>query len=213
MMVWESVDVNSFATWLQIHKLPIGYRNESLIKNLTEKKVGKVVSVETNVKGMGNFVRARVKLDVRKALARFVTISRSGQREFYQIQYEKMPKFCGACGFMGHIHLECGSGEYEEDKLKWGDFLKADWSTWHGRTAGGNRGGGRTGRGGRTVPDWEMGRGGGSEFRGRGRVVPTSWRHNALAYEASADRVQGVLDDTALVLLRWVMKRCVKEIV
>jgi hypothetical protein len=95
--------------------------------------VGKVIAVETNVNGAGNFVCARVRLDVMKSLARFVTISRGGQREFYQIKYEKMPKFCGACGLIGHIHLECGSGEYEEDKLKWGDFLRAEWSTWHGR--------------------------------------------------------------------------------
>jgi hypothetical protein len=37
----------------------------SLITNLTEKKVGQVVEVQLDVKGVGNFVRARVKLDVR----------------------------------------------------------------------------------------------------------------------------------------------------
>ena len=78
-------DLNYFDTWIQIHKLPVGYRNESLIRNLTEKKVGKVLGVETDVKGMGNFVRVKVKLDVRKALARFVTVSRDKKREFYQI--------------------------------------------------------------------------------------------------------------------------------
>jgi hypothetical protein len=143
----ESVDLNSFATYIQIHKLPVGYRNDALIKNLTEKKVGKVIrKVETNVNGVGNFVRVRVKLNVAKPLARFVTVSRAGQREFYQIKYEKMPKFCGACGYMGHTHLECGSGEHDEEKLKWGDFLKANWSTWKGRNL--SRGGGRSSRGG-----------------------------------------------------------------
>jgi hypothetical protein len=145
----ESIDLNSFAAWIQIHKLLVGYRNEVLIKNLTEKKVGKVISVETNVNGAGNFVRVRVKLDVRKPLARFVSISREAKREFYQVKFEKIPKFCGACGFLGHSHLECGSGEHDEDKLKWGDFLKADWDTWHGRGVGGNRGGGRGGARGR----------------------------------------------------------------
>jgi hypothetical protein len=65
--------------------------------------VGKVVGdVETDVNGAGNFVRVRVKLDVRKPLARFVTVSREAQREFYQLKYEKMLKFCGACGLVGH---------------------------------------------------------------------------------------------------------------
>jgi hypothetical protein len=59
-----------------------------LIKNPTEKKVGKVLSDETDGKGKGNFVRARVNLEVRKVLAWFVTISREGRRELYQIQYE-----------------------------------------------------------------------------------------------------------------------------
>ena len=61
----EFIDLNYFATWIQIHKLPIGYRNETLIKNLTEKKVGKVIKVETDVHGMGNFARVRMRLDVR----------------------------------------------------------------------------------------------------------------------------------------------------
>jgi hypothetical protein len=75
----ESVDLNFFNTWIQIHKLPIGYRNVALITNLTEKKVGKVVSVDTAVQGAGNFVRVQVKIDVRLALGRFVTISRGGR--------------------------------------------------------------------------------------------------------------------------------------
>jgi hypothetical protein len=172
LLALESVNLNFFETWIQIHKLPIGYRKDALIKNLVERKVGKVIgSVETNVNGMGNFIGVRVKLDVTKALARFVTVSRAGQREFYQLKYEKMPRFCGACGIVGHSHLECGTGEHEEDKLKWGEFLKADWSTWKGRTPGGNRGGVRSGRGGRMAAEWDSGRGRG--FSGRGNQ--TSW--------------------------------------
>jgi hypothetical protein len=193
----ESVDLNSFATCIQIHKLPVGYRNGALIKNLTEKKVGKVIGkVETNLNGVGNFVRVRVKLNVAKPLARFVTVSRAGQREFCQIKYEKMPKFCGACGYMGHTHLECGSGEHDEEKLKWGDFLKADWSTWKGRNLGGNRGGGRSSRGGRSPAEWDAGTCPGGNNAGRGRGNFSSWRYNALAYSSDKDRVEGVLEDT-----------------
>jgi hypothetical protein len=46
---------------------------------------------------------------------------RCAQREVFKLKYEKMPRFCGACGFIGHSHLECGTGEYVEDDLKWGD--------------------------------------------------------------------------------------------
>jgi hypothetical protein len=108
-----------------------------------------------------------VKLDVKKPLAHFVTVLRKAQGEFYQLKYEKMPKFCGACGLVGHTHLECGSGEYEEDMLKWGDFLKADWSSWKGQASGAARGG-RSGHGGHGPSVADLGRGRGDFFPGRG---------------------------------------------
>jgi hypothetical protein len=187
----DTIDLNFFDTWLQIHKLPVGYRNIALIKNLTEKKVGTVLKVETNVQGMGNFVRVKIRLDVRKTLARFVSIVRGGQREIYKIQYEKMPRFCGACGILGHSHLECGTGEHEEDKLKWGDFLKADWETWFGRGVTNFRGGGL--RGGRSGWSRE-----GVGVRG-GRDIANSlvpWRHNARRNPGD-DSQEADLQDTA----------------
>jgi hypothetical protein len=120
----ESVDLNFINVWIQIHKLPIGYRNESLIKNLVEKKVGKCISVELNVQGIGNFVRVRVRLDVRLPLARVVTISREKQREFYAVKYEKIPRFCGFCGLLGHIHTECGTGNMMNRSLSGGILSK-----------------------------------------------------------------------------------------
>jgi hypothetical protein len=158
---------------------------------LVQKKVGPVSTVETQIAGINNFVRVRVKLDVRKPLARFVSVVRGGQREFYQIKFEKIPRFCGACGFLGHTHLECGTGEHDESKLKWGDFLKADWETWHGRSMGGFRGSARGNQG------RDGGGRGGREFRGRGRQQPASWRHNALAYVDGKALADDPLADTA----------------
>jgi hypothetical protein len=90
----------------------------ALITNLVERKVGKVEMVETDVQGAGNFVRVQVKIDVRKALSQFVSICMAGQREFYQIKFKKIPKFCGTHGFIGHSHLECGTGKHIEADLK-----------------------------------------------------------------------------------------------
>jgi hypothetical protein len=69
----DLIDLNFYTTWIQIHKLPVGYRMKLIIRNLIEKKVGQVVEVQTDVQGDGNFVRARVGLDVRAPLARFVS--------------------------------------------------------------------------------------------------------------------------------------------
>jgi hypothetical protein len=90
-----------------------------------------------------------------------------------------MPRFYGACVFIGHTHLECGTGQFEEDKLKWGDFLRADWDSWFGRGTGGDRGLGRyfgAGRGRMRGHAHDEGTG------GRGMGTPTSWRYNALAF-------------------------------
>jgi hypothetical protein len=79
-------------------------------------------------------------------------MSRGGKREIFQLKYEKMLRFCAACGFIGHSHLECGTEEHDEDNLKWGDWLKADWESWYGRGTAGPRGRGRGLCGGR-LPD------------------------------------------------------------
>jgi hypothetical protein len=68
------------------------------------------------------WVRVQVKIDVRKVLAWFVSVSRDGQKEIYQVKYEKIRRFYGACGLIGHTHLECGLGKHEEANLKWGEF-------------------------------------------------------------------------------------------
>jgi hypothetical protein len=67
--------------------------------------------------------------------------------------------------------MECGTGEHDAEKLKWGEWLKADWETWHGRGFNTNRGGMRGGRG-RTPTGAARGRDGGR--------VPGSWRFNAV---------------------------------
>ena len=164
----DSVELNFLAVWVQIHNLPPGYRRENLITNLAERKLGQVLKVETDLAGIGNFVRVWARVDVRKVVTRAVTISRNGNRDFYMVKYEKFPRFCGACGHLGHSYTECGTGEHDVTKLKWGDWLKADWETWQGRRVpfvprasdnGGRRGGGDFGgrRGGRgNFFDWRQ---------------------------------------------------------
>jgi hypothetical protein len=150
---------------------------------MMKKKVGKVEEVQTDVQGAGNFVRVKVKLDVRNVLERFVSMSREGKREVFLLKYEKMPRFCATCGYIGHLHLECGSGEYVEKDLGWGDFMKADWETWYVRGGNTGRGGGRGGSfpdargGGRGA---QVGRHPGSTGHGDGNK--SSWRHNALPF-------------------------------
>jgi hypothetical protein len=43
----ESIGLNSIAVWIQINKLPIGYRNKTLITNLREKRFLQLYRRET----------------------------------------------------------------------------------------------------------------------------------------------------------------------
>jgi hypothetical protein len=67
---------------------------------MVEKKVGHVEEIQYDVQGASNFVK--VKLDVRRVLERFVSIIREGKKEVFLLKYEKMSRFCVACGFIGH---------------------------------------------------------------------------------------------------------------
>jgi hypothetical protein len=122
--------------WIQIHKIPHLYRTESILKQLAG-KVGEEVAVEMKAVSTvgGDFFRVRVNLVAQKPLVRFVTLSPEGRDHvLLQVKFEKIPCFCAHYGMMGHVHLECGTGEYSEDDLQYGDWMVAPEETWHPRT-------------------------------------------------------------------------------
>lgn len=102
--------------WIQIHRIPHLYRTESILKQLAG-KVGEEVAVEMKAVSTisGDFFRVRVNLFAQKPLVRFVTLSPEGRDPvLLQVKFEKIPRFCAHCGMMGHVHLECGTGEYSK---------------------------------------------------------------------------------------------------
>ncbi|KAI4988383.1 hypothetical protein ZWY2020_030013 [Hordeum vulgare] len=111
--------------WLQSHKLPDGYCRADVVEKLLRSS-GEIL--ETRIAGnfRGDYIRVRVKHDVRKPLTKFVSIVKGKVRTVYAVRYEKLARFCKACGIIGHDHKECGNGVYEERDLKFGDYLYAD---------------------------------------------------------------------------------------
>lgn len=68
------------------------------------RKIGTIAEVQIKlpIGYVGAFVRVRVNLDISKKLERFVSITRAGKKDWYQIKYEKMPTFCNHCGLIEH---------------------------------------------------------------------------------------------------------------
>lgn len=179
--------------WIQIHKIPHLFRIEAIVKQLAA-KVGEVQEIEMRAiaSRTGDFHRVRVKLLATKPLVRVVTLAPEGQAKMLlQVKYEKLPRFCAHCGLMGHVHMECGAGEYAEKDLQFGAWMVAEAETWHPGTPrfrtfdrevpreDAARGGGRGDR-----PAWD-GRG---QTGGRGARPPMWKAKMAPASDSSGSR-------------------------
>jgi hypothetical protein len=179
----SAVELNRIHAWVQIHDVPELYRRKQIMTELAT-NIGEVIMVDMKVDG-GDFVRARVWLDVRKELTRFVSIKPEGQSPvIMRVKYEKVPRYCAICGLLGHAQEECGTGVHPPEMVGYGKWMLAD-TAWNrsqlpsngegqfqnkaserGFYAGG-RGEGRGGRG-QSTPDGGRGRGAGRQARGRG---------------------------------------------
>ncbi|KAI5002913.1 hypothetical protein ZWY2020_027563 [Hordeum vulgare] len=111
--------------WLEIHKLPDGYCRVDVVEKLLRSS-GEILETRIPGNSRGDYIRVRVKHDVRKPLTKFVSIVKGKVRSVYAVRYKKLARFCKACGIIGHDHKECGNGVYEERDLKFGDYLYAD---------------------------------------------------------------------------------------
>jgi hypothetical protein len=88
------------------------YRKKQMITNLAV-NIGEVIAVDMNISGgeLGDFVRVRVWLDVRRSLTRFVSFKPEGDVPMImRVKDEKIPRFCDVCGLLGHEKEECGWG-------------------------------------------------------------------------------------------------------
>lgn len=87
--------------WVWILNLPLGWMN----RHQGERAMGligkvKKIDVDKDGKASGPYLRARVTIDVTKALRRGVLrkTKKEGHPEWFDLQYEKLPFYCLSCG-------------------------------------------------------------------------------------------------------------------
>ncbi|KAK1683807.1 hypothetical protein QYE76_044655 [Lolium multiflorum] len=86
-------------------------------------RMGEVLTVDMNGAGFegGNYVRVRIWLDIRKKLTTFISFDPEGEAKvIMRVRYEKIPRYRGVLGLLGHEQDECGMGEHSPDAIKYG---------------------------------------------------------------------------------------------
>lgn len=116
--------------WVQIHDLPVGYMTEVVGKQLGN-FFGTFLQYDSknNSSIWREYMRLRVRLDVRKSLRRRKKICKKDKTEvMVSCKYEKLGDFCFVCGVLSHTErfcqkkLEVGR---EEVSKEWGHWLRA----------------------------------------------------------------------------------------
>ncbi|KAF0920597.1 hypothetical protein E2562_035741 [Oryza meyeriana var. granulata] len=124
----KDLEFTHIPVWIRVFNLPLGLMNESTGRLIGE-KVGKSLEVDTDEEGsaVGNFLRIKALIDVRKPLVRGVMME-DGQGEpncWCNFKYEFLPNFCYSYGLLGHVEKECDGKVWKEDKQQFGDWMRA----------------------------------------------------------------------------------------
>lgn len=95
--------------WIQVYDLPFGF----FVKAVGEALggfIGMFFDYDETTYGTGSnqYMRVRVRMDVRKPLKREKKIKRPGEQPVTcSFKYEKLPTFCFICGVIGHVERNC----------------------------------------------------------------------------------------------------------
>lgn len=116
--------------WIQIFDLPSSFMNENVGKQLGN-FFGEYLQYDdkNNAALWREFMRVKIRIDVRKPLKRKKKITRKDKSEFIiTCKYERLGEFCFSCGLVSHTERFCRrfiDKRGEEGVKDWGNWLKA----------------------------------------------------------------------------------------
>jgi hypothetical protein len=109
--------------------MPLGMMNKWYGKAIGD-EVGTFLEMDKEEDGsaVGEFLRIKIKLDIRKPLMRGVTLiseEKEGEKDLWcPVVYEFLPDFCYNCGIIGHIDRWCDKERSENQELQFGRALR-----------------------------------------------------------------------------------------
>lgn len=125
-----SVSLNEVEFWIQIYNLPSGFMVESVGRQLGN-FFGQFVAYDpsNNSSIWREYMRIRIKVDVRLPLKRKKKVSRKNKMDFVvNVKYEKLSDFCFLCGMLSHTERFCKKkleGDAGTMIREWGGWLRA----------------------------------------------------------------------------------------
>lgn len=126
--------------WIQIYDLPVGYMSEAVGKQLGN-FFGSFLEYDSNNNSsiLREFMRLKIRLDVRKPLKRKKKICKRDKTEvIVHCKYERLGDFCFTCGLLTHTERFCKK-KFEGDGL----IVSKEWGAWLRAPSRRNGGGGR----------------------------------------------------------------------
>ncbi|XP_030942600.1 uncharacterized protein LOC115967604 [Quercus lobata] len=127
----DDLKLDKASFWVQVHNIPIGYRNKSVAEDICG-AIGRVdrSSSVANCEG-GSYIRVRVTLDVFQPLCRGRVITfEDGGKIWINFRYERLPNICYWCGCFDHGDRDCdlwiqSKGTLNKEEQQFGSWIRA----------------------------------------------------------------------------------------
>ena len=104
----EELSFDKVSFWVQVHNIPIRYRNRSVAEDICDSISQVHRSAENSEGGGGSYMRVRVTLDVYQPLCRGRVIKlEEGEKIWVSFKYQSLPNICYQCGCFDHGDKYC----------------------------------------------------------------------------------------------------------